>query len=36
METLHILHAGVVKRQVKETIERIINDGCNGLLCIIL
>lgn len=24
------------RRKVKETIERIINDGCNGLLCIIL
>ena len=22
--------------KVRETIERIINDGCNGLLCIIL
>ena len=25
METLHILHAGVVKRQVKETIERFVS-----------
>ena len=22
--------------KVKETIERIINDGCNGLICILL
>ena len=22
--------------KVRETIERIINDGCNGLICIIL
>ena len=22
--------------KLKETIERIINDGCNGLICIIL
>ena len=22
--------------KVRETIERVINDGCNGLLCIIL
>lgn len=24
------------RKKVKETIERIINDGCNGLICIIL
>ncbi len=24
------------RNKVKETIERIINDGCNGLICIIL
>ena len=24
------------REKVRETIERIINDGCNGLLCIIL
>ena len=24
------------RRKVGETIERIINDGCNGLICIIL
>ena len=22
--------------KIKETVERIINDGCNGLICIIL
>ena len=26
----------VAREKVRETIERIINDGCNGLLCIIL
>ena len=25
-----------VRNKVRETIERIINDGCNGLICIIL
>ena len=24
------------REKVRETIERIINDGCNGLICIIL
>ncbi len=24
------------RKKVKETVERIINDGCNGLICIIL
>ena len=24
------------REKVRETIERIINDGCSGLLCIIL
>ena len=24
------------RKKMKETIERIINDGCNGLICIIL
>ncbi len=24
------------RQKVKETVERIINDGCNGLICIIL
>lgn len=24
------------RNKIKETIERIINDGCNGLICIIL
>ncbi len=24
------------RAKIKETIERIINDGCNGLICIIL
>ena len=24
------------RKKVKETIERVINDGCNGLICIIL
>lgn len=24
------------RNKVKETIEKIINDGCNGLICIIL
>ena len=24
------------RNKVKETIERIINEGCNGLICIIL
>lgn len=24
------------REKVRETIERVINDGCNGLLCIIL
>ena len=24
------------RKKIKETIERIINDGCNGLICIIL
>ncbi len=24
------------RTKIKETIERIINDGCNGLICIIL
>ena len=24
------------RRRIGETIEKIINDGCNGLICIIL
>ena len=24
------------RMKLKETIERIINDGCNGLICIII
>ena len=24
------------REKIRETIERIINDGCNGLICIIL
>ena len=24
------------RTKVRETVERIINDGCNGLICIIL
>ena len=24
------------RNKLKETIERVINDGCNGLICIIL
>ncbi|MDY2989673.1 MAG: sporulation stage IV protein A, partial [Oscillospiraceae bacterium] len=24
------------RNKVRQTIERIINDGCNGLICIIL
>ena len=24
------------RMRVQETIERVINDGCNGLVCIIL
>ena len=24
------------RNKLRETIERIINDGCNGLICIIL
>ncbi|MCA9744691.1 MAG: hypothetical protein KC459_00420, partial [Ruminococcus sp.] len=24
------------RRRIGETVEKIINDGCNGLICIIL
>ena len=36
------LHAKLAKMppdargKVRETIERVINEGCNGLICIIL
>jgi len=27
---------GDARMKIQETLERIINEGCNGLICIIL
>ena len=36
LDTYPVADAAEAREKVRETIERIINDGCSGLLCIIL